>query len=268
MVANIGIINSSNAEATAYISAVAAAAGVVLVLLLFLGRRWCSSALFGRAKCCDEILAVNAPRIAQPLDDAQFGYPQVNLHVYIVFSSRLSPVRTLFSRRDNGPSADSRQRDQPLVAFHKSRGRSRCDERPCRYMLSKPIHYPERIFTFEASDSDEELRLRIQHRLAIAPEGTAAAENEDDVTQKGMYEVRACKLRERPASAARKFSEYPRRFPRVRCHTTSEYGNSQNKPIWQFRRPINFSFFFDSIGGRAKPLRQLTYMRTPLKPVI
>ncbi|GBP06746.1 hypothetical protein EVAR_92684_1 [Eumeta japonica] len=29
-----------------------------------------------------------------------------------------------------------------------------------------------------------------------------------------MYEVRACKLRERPASAARKFSEYPRRFPR------------------------------------------------------
>lgn len=28
--------------------------------------------------------------------------------------------------------------------------------------LSKPNHYPERIFTFEASDSDEELRLRIQ----------------------------------------------------------------------------------------------------------
>lgn len=28
--------------------------------------------------------------------------------------------------------------------------------------LSKPIHYPERIFAFETSDSDEELRLRIQ----------------------------------------------------------------------------------------------------------
>ncbi|GBP19118.1 hypothetical protein EVAR_83431_1 [Eumeta japonica] len=25
-------------------------------------------------------------------------------------------------------------------------------------------------------------------------------------------------------------------FPRARCHTTSDYGNSQNKPIWQFRR--------------------------------
>lgn len=28
--------------------------------------------------------------------------------------------------------------------------------------LSKPNHYPERIFKFEASDEDEELRLRIQ----------------------------------------------------------------------------------------------------------
>ncbi|XP_028164986.1 synaptotagmin-14 [Ostrinia furnacalis] len=103
MVANIGVINPSNVEATAYISAVAAFAAVVLVVLLFLGRRWCSSAVFGR-KCCDDILAVS-PRVvapAIPLDNAQFD------------------------------------------------------------ALSKPIHYPERIFTFEASDSDDELRLRIQ----------------------------------------------------------------------------------------------------------
>ncbi|KAL0869272.1 hypothetical protein ABMA27_007537 [Loxostege sticticalis] len=103
MVANIGAINPSNVEATAYISAVAAFAAVVLVVLLFLGRRWCSSAVFGR-KCCDDILAVN-PRVvapAIPLDNAQFD------------------------------------------------------------ALSKPIHYPERIFTFQASDSDDELRLRIQ----------------------------------------------------------------------------------------------------------
>ncbi|KAM3962500.1 synaptotagmin 14 [Aphomia sociella] len=103
MVANIGVINPANVEATAYISAVAAFAGVVLVVLLFLGRRWCYSAVFGR-KCCDDILAVN-PHVAAPclpLDNAQFD------------------------------------------------------------ALSKPIHYPERIFTFEASDSDEELRLRIQ----------------------------------------------------------------------------------------------------------
>ncbi|KAJ0173747.1 hypothetical protein K1T71_010896 [Dendrolimus kikuchii] len=102
MVANIGVINPSNVEATAYISAVAAFATVVLVLLLFLGRKWCSSAVFGR-KCCDDVLPVN-PRVAAPClpdDNAQFD------------------------------------------------------------ALSKPNHYPERIFAFEASDSDEELRLRI-----------------------------------------------------------------------------------------------------------
>ncbi|KAH9630819.1 hypothetical protein HF086_001047 [Spodoptera exigua] len=103
MVASIGVINPSNVEATAYISAVAAFAVVVLVLLLFLGRRWCYTAVFTR-KCCDDILAVNAHVAAPclPLDNAQFD------------------------------------------------------------ALSKPNHYPERIFTFEASDSDEELRLRIQ----------------------------------------------------------------------------------------------------------
>ncbi|CAH1637631.1 unnamed protein product [Spodoptera littoralis] len=103
MVATIGVINPSNVEATAYISAVAAFAVVVLVLLLFLGRRWCYTAVFTR-KCCDDILAVNAHVAAPclPLDNAQFD------------------------------------------------------------ALSKPNHYPERIFTFEASDSDEELRLRIQ----------------------------------------------------------------------------------------------------------
>ncbi|XP_013170675.1 PREDICTED: synaptotagmin-16 [Papilio xuthus] len=103
MVANIGGINSTNVEATAYISAVAGFAAVVLVVLLFLGRRWCYAAVFTR-KCCDDILAVNA-HIADPcstLDDAQFD------------------------------------------------------------ALSKPNHYPERIFAFETSDSDEELRLRIQ----------------------------------------------------------------------------------------------------------
>ncbi|KAL4705740.1 hypothetical protein ACJJTC_018339 [Scirpophaga incertulas] len=105
MVANVGAVNPSNVEATAYISAVAAFATLLLVLLLFLGHRWCYSASLGR-KCCDDILAVN-PRVAVtvpdlPLDNAQFD------------------------------------------------------------ALSKPIHYPERIFTFEASDSDEELRLRIQ----------------------------------------------------------------------------------------------------------
>ncbi|KAJ8713903.1 hypothetical protein PYW08_007523 [Mythimna loreyi] len=103
MVANIGVINPTNVEATAYISAVAAFAVVVLVLLLFLGRRWCHAAVFSR-KCCDDILAVNprVPAPCLPLDNAQFD------------------------------------------------------------ALSKPNHYPERIFTFEASDSDEELRLRIQ----------------------------------------------------------------------------------------------------------
>lgn len=61
-------------EATAYISAVAAFAVVVLVLLLFLGRRWCYTAVFTR-KCCDDILAVNAHVAAPclPLDNAQFG---------------------------------------------------------------------------------------------------------------------------------------------------------------------------------------------------
>lgn len=102
MVANIGVINSSNVEATAYISAVAAFATVVLVLLLFLGRKWCSSSIFGR-KCCDDIIPVN-PRINAP------DLPVDNVH----FDA-----------------------------------------------LSKPNLYPERIFAFEASDSDEELRLRI-----------------------------------------------------------------------------------------------------------
>ncbi|GBP64744.1 hypothetical protein EVAR_56776_1 [Eumeta japonica] len=46
-----------------------------------------------------------------------------------------------------------------------------------------------------------------------------------------MHEVRACKSRERPASAAQKFYEYPQRFPKAKSHTTSDYGNSQNKPI-------------------------------------
>lgn len=62
-------------EATAYISAVAAFAGVVLVVLLFLGRRWCHSTAFSR-KCRDDILPVN-PRVAvepcSPLDNVQFG---------------------------------------------------------------------------------------------------------------------------------------------------------------------------------------------------
>ncbi|CAK1583459.1 unnamed protein product [Parnassius mnemosyne] len=73
MVANIGVINPTNVEATAYISAVAAFAVVVLVLLLFLGRRWCYSAVFNR-KCCDDILAVksHAPDPSLPLDNAQF----------------------------------------------------------------------------------------------------------------------------------------------------------------------------------------------------
>lgn len=60
-------------EATAYISAVAAFAVVVLVVLLFLGRRWCYSAV--SRKCCDDILSVN-PSVAAPcisLDNAQFG---------------------------------------------------------------------------------------------------------------------------------------------------------------------------------------------------
>ncbi|CAH2045703.1 unnamed protein product, partial [Iphiclides podalirius] len=103
MVASVGAVNPTNVEATAYISAVAAFAVVVLVVLLFLGRRWCYSAVFSR-KCCDDILAVSA-HVADPalsLDNAQFD------------------------------------------------------------ALSKPKHYPERIFTFETSDSDEELRLRIQ----------------------------------------------------------------------------------------------------------
>lgn len=74
-------------EASAYISAVAAFAGVVLVVLLFLGRRWCYTAVFGR-KCCDDILAVN-PRVQVPcltLDNAQFG-KQKKLHSASVLMS-------------------------------------------------------------------------------------------------------------------------------------------------------------------------------------
>lgn len=61
-------------EATAYISAVAAFAAVVLVLLLFLGRRWCHSTVFNR-KCCDDILAVNPrnPTPCLPIENAQIG---------------------------------------------------------------------------------------------------------------------------------------------------------------------------------------------------
>lgn len=67
--------NNVVVEATAYISAVAAFAAVVLVVLLFLGRRWCHSTAFSR-KCRDAIPSVN-PRVAvepcSPLDNVQFG---------------------------------------------------------------------------------------------------------------------------------------------------------------------------------------------------
>lgn len=106
MVGNIGVITPTNGkqcsyvmlcgvvkvfsvtfcvvEATAYISAVAAFAVVVLVVLLFLGRRWCYSAVFGR-KCCDDILTVNAAVTSPglPLDNAQFG--QNCLILFFVF---------------------------------------------------------------------------------------------------------------------------------------------------------------------------------------
>lgn len=59
-------------DATAYLSAVVAFAVVVLVVLLFLNRRWCYSAVFGR-KCCDDILAVNARAPGVGLDHAQIG---------------------------------------------------------------------------------------------------------------------------------------------------------------------------------------------------
>ncbi|XP_028040758.1 synaptotagmin-16 [Bombyx mandarina] len=103
MVANIGVINPTNVEATAYISAVAAFAAVVLVLLLFLGRRWCHSTVFNR-KCCDDILAVNPrnPTPCLPIENAQID------------------------------------------------------------ALSKPNNFPDRVFAFETSDSDDDLRLRIQ----------------------------------------------------------------------------------------------------------
>ncbi|XP_063627812.1 synaptotagmin-16 [Cydia splendana] len=102
MVASIGPINPTNVEATAYISAVAAFAAVVLVVLLFLGRRWCHGAVFAR-KGCHGVLTVNAGPDA--------------------------PCLTLDNAHDT---------------------------------LSKPIHYPDRIFAFEPSDDDEEQRLRIQ----------------------------------------------------------------------------------------------------------
>ncbi|KAI8425254.1 hypothetical protein MSG28_007047 [Choristoneura fumiferana] len=98
MVASIGVISPTNVEATAYISAVAAFAAVVLVVLLFLGRRWCHSAVLSRR-----------------------GREEL-----VVSSS-----------------------DAPCLSH-------------AHDTLSKPIHYPDRIFTFEASDSDEEQRLRIQ----------------------------------------------------------------------------------------------------------
>ncbi|GBO99071.1 Modular serine protease [Eumeta japonica] len=68
-----------------------------------------------------------------------------------------------------------------------------------------------------------------------------------------MYEVRACKLRERPASATRKFSEYPRRFPRARYHTTSDYGNSQNKPIK--KKLLTAHCFWSDVEGLAPSSR-------------
>lgn len=99
MVANIGGIGSSNGkfrfkliltrlikgkptqmkifvvffavEATAYLGAVAGFAALLLVVLLFLNRRWCYSAVFGR-KCCDDILAVNV-RAPDNVDHAHFG---------------------------------------------------------------------------------------------------------------------------------------------------------------------------------------------------
>lgn len=51
-------------------SAVAAFATVILLVLLFLGRRWCHTVVFG-PKYDDEILTVNTTRV--PLDDAPFG---------------------------------------------------------------------------------------------------------------------------------------------------------------------------------------------------
>lgn len=69
------MINNVVVEATAYISAVAAFAALVLVVLLFLGRRWCHSTAFNR-KCRDDILPVN-PQVAvepcSPLENVQFG---------------------------------------------------------------------------------------------------------------------------------------------------------------------------------------------------
>ncbi|CAK1552293.1 unnamed protein product [Leptosia nina] len=101
MVASTGGVNP-NVEATAYISAVAAFAVVLLVLLLFLGKKWCYTVAANRKRngILNVNVAVDPPGL--PLDNAQFD------------------------------------------------------------TLSKSIQYPERIFTFEASDSDEELRLRIQ----------------------------------------------------------------------------------------------------------
>lgn len=77
-------------EATAYISAVAAFAVLVLVVLLFLGRRWCYSAVFGR-KCCNDILDANprVPAPCLPLDNAQFGqYLPCVLHYFIAIFVR------------------------------------------------------------------------------------------------------------------------------------------------------------------------------------
>lgn len=48
-------------EATAYISAVAAFAAVVLVVLLFLGRRWCHSAVLSRRGREELVVSSDAP---------------------------------------------------------------------------------------------------------------------------------------------------------------------------------------------------------------
>lgn len=84
-------------EATAYISAVAAFAALILVVLLFLGRRWCHSTVFSRTKLCDDILAINHVAGCLPLDNAQFGKSlrkllYVTINVLVIRNSNPNPI--------------------------------------------------------------------------------------------------------------------------------------------------------------------------------
>ncbi|GBP60194.1 hypothetical protein EVAR_81339_1 [Eumeta japonica] len=58
-----------------------------------------------------------------------------------------------------------------------------------------------------------------------------------------MHEVRTCKLRERPASAARKFYEYPRRFPDATRHQIMTMDGYQSMNMHEYTLRLSMVYF-------------------------